>query len=215
VSTFAVGLGAVPFLLCADVVDHVAEVVVGGFVVGVKVVQVVFWEFEDDGQEYEELAGDFFEDVAVEGVDLVEVFADDFVPWLGGVRCCCFGDVELYEVSLGYCVDEGRAHHLDVLFDSGVADPARVLAVTEVLALGEIAWDGTFLLQWLLEEGVDADPEPNFCHGVIKLTGELLLASWLVKAGKVDLHQGCPVKRLFGGCWAAPWFDEDTFGGGC
>ena len=44
-------LRAIPFVLCADVVDHVAEMIVGVFVVGVRVGEIVFWELENDGDQ--------------------------------------------------------------------------------------------------------------------------------------------------------------------
>ena len=94
-SALRIRLCAIPLVLRADVVDHVAEMIVGVFVVGVRVGEVVFWELEDDGDEDEELADDFLPAVAVEGGDFGVVFTGDFVEGFVGVGWDGFGDVEL------------------------------------------------------------------------------------------------------------------------
>jgi hypothetical protein len=56
VSSFTVPLGLIPLLLRAHVVDHVPQMVVRLFIVGVRVDEVVLGQFEDDGDEDEEFA---------------------------------------------------------------------------------------------------------------------------------------------------------------
>jgi hypothetical protein len=94
-SALRIRLCAIPLVLCADVVDHVAEMIVRVFVVGVRVGEVIFWELEDDGNKDEELADDFLPAVAVEGGDFGVIFTGDFVEWFVGVGWDGFGDVEL------------------------------------------------------------------------------------------------------------------------
>ena len=98
--TLRIRLRAIPLILRADVVDHITEMIVGLFVVGVRVGEIVLWQFEDDGDENEELADDFLPAVAVEGGDLGVVLAGDFVEGFVGVGRDCFGDVELGLVRL-------------------------------------------------------------------------------------------------------------------
>ena len=83
VAALGVGLGLVPVLLAPDVVDHVPEVVVRDLVVRVRVDEVVLRQFEDDGDQREELLGYFLPQLAVEGGDRGVVF---FARWSVGRR---------------------------------------------------------------------------------------------------------------------------------
>ena len=106
-SALRIRLCAIPLVLRADVVDHVAEMIVRVFVVGVRVGEVVFWELEDDGDEDEELADDFLPAVAVEGGDFGVVLTGDFVEGFVGVGWDGFRDVELGFVRIEAGVGEG------------------------------------------------------------------------------------------------------------
>lgn len=117
-------------------------------------------------------------------------------------------------------------NHFDVFFHACVSDPARVLAVSEVFALGKVTWDSALFFEWFLEEGVanaeltqdafviDAGvsdhPETHIGHSMGKLFCKLLLSTWFVKARKIDLHKRSPVQVFFSWCRAIPWLDQDA-----
>jgi hypothetical protein len=213
--TLRIPLRTIPLVLRADIINHIAEMIIRVPIVSVRIGEKVLWQLEDDGDENEQLAYDFLPAVAVEGGDFFVVFPGDLVEGFSGVAGDWLGDVE----------------HLDVLFHSSVADPARVLAVAEILAFGEVAGDRAFFFQGLFEErvadaklaqdtlvvdaGVGNDPEADVGHGMVELLCELLLSAWFVEAGEIDLHEGGPVKVLFGWGRTAPWFDQDAFRGCC
>lgn len=91
-----------------------------------------------------------------------------------------------------------RTHHFNVLFDSSVSNPSRVLSITKILAIREVTGSLALLVQWFSEEGIadtellentliiDAsichNPESHAIHCIGKLRGECLLTTWLVEA---------------------------------
>jgi hypothetical protein len=116
-------------------------------------------------------------------------------------------------------------NHLDVLFHARVSNPSRVLAVSEVFALCEVAWDCALFFEWFLEEsvanaeltqdafiidaGVSDHPETHIGHSMGKLFCKFLLSTWFVKPRKIDLHERSPVQVFFRRCWAVPWLDQN------
>jgi hypothetical protein len=98
-SATRVGMGAGPFILCANIVDHVPQVVIGWVIIGMQIVDIVFWELQNDGYECVNFTRDFFVQLAMETGNIFVVLFDNLVSAFVGVLGDCFGYVELYYVN--------------------------------------------------------------------------------------------------------------------
>ena len=190
--TLGIILCAVPFILRADVIDHIPQMIVRGLIVGVEIEQVILWELQDNRGKDEQFANDFIEQLAVEAGDFIVVLCNDIVLGHMIVKGDSLGDVE----------------HFNILLDACVPDPATVLAVTEIFAFGEIAWEATFFFERFFEEcvpnaelfentrivdaGIDYRPETDSMDSISKVSCESLFATGFVKPGQVDFRQRCP-----------------------
>ena len=211
VTALGVRLSLVPFFLSSDIVYHVPEMIVGYLVIRMGIDEVVFGQFQNNGDESKELSCDLIPELAVELADFGIVLLDDvvlahIVPVGDG-----FGDIELETMTKRPMLREREnAYHFNVFFHTSIADPSGVLSVAEILTLGKIAWVSTLFIKGLLEEGVanakltkhffvvdasvDNSPEAYSGDCIIKLFGEFLLTAWLIKAREVNCGEWCPFK---------------------
>lgn len=95
VAALGVRLGAIPFVLGAHIVDHVAEMVVRDLVIVVGVEKIVLGQLENDRDQNKHFADHLIKDFAVEAGDLVVVLAHNVVLGHIGKSRDVFRDVEL------------------------------------------------------------------------------------------------------------------------
>ena len=120
------------------------------------------------------------------------------------------------------------SYHLDIVLHSRIANPSLIFTISEVLPVGEIARETALFFDGLFEKSIPKAeltqhtvivysmaynyPEPDASDSIVELPGKFIFPAWLVKQGKINLHERSPIKVFNRRFWSSPWFYESLFG---